>query len=491
MIKKLCILLLSMFTVSVNAYDINLPVHYDTLKNGLRVIIVPDTNVAVVSCRLYYFVGSMYEGPGTTGLSHLYEHMMFKGTKTLGTTSYQKEIPFIRSLDSLEKQISRLKTDMDTDNDTLIVSLEEKITTILDRQRKLIKKDEIWELYQNNGGTELNAWTGDNMTAYIVTLPKNKTDLFYWIESDRMRNPVLREFYSEKSVVIEERKMRYENRPLNNYWERLNALFYVAHPYRQPTIGWMSDLESYTRENLENHVLKYYTPDNALIVLAGNIDPTISMKKIKQYFGTIPRAKVHKNEIATREPAPIGVTSFVMYDQSNPRIDMIFHTPGHPHPDLYKLDIVDRILSGKTGRLYKRLVTETNLCIDAGAGNDSRLQNGDFSLYAVMKNETNPDSVEKILLEEIYKISTTPPSIAEMERVTNEIKMSFVSGLNSLEGLSDRLAAYERMGSWKDMLAYPDIIASIKSDEIPSIAKKYLNPSKMTIGKLLYKENLK
>jgi predicted Zn-dependent peptidase len=491
MIKKLCILLLSAFTVTVNALDINLPVHYDTLKNGLRVIIVPDTNVAVVSCRLYYFVGSMYEGPGTTGLSHLYEHMMFKGTKTLGTTNYQKEIPIIKSLDSLEKQISHLKTDQDTGNDTLIGKLEEKITALFDKQRKLIKKDEIWELYQNNGGTELNAWTGDNMTAYIVTLPKNKTDLFYWIESDRMRNPVLREFYSEKSVVIEERKMRYENRPLNNYWERLNALFYVAHPYRQPTIGWMSDLESYSREKLEEHVFKYYTPDNALIVLVGNIDPKLSLKKINQYFGTIPRAKVHKTEVVTREPSPVGVTSFVMYDQSNPRIDMIFHTPGHPHPDLYKLDIVDRILSGKTGRLYKRLVTETNLCIDAGAGNDSRLQNGDFSLYAVMKNETSPDTVEKILFDEINKISTTPPSVAEMERVTNEIKMSFVSGLNSLEGLSDRLATYERMGSWKDMLMYPDIIASIKPNEIPSIAKKYLDPSKMTIGKLLYKENSK
>jgi len=487
MIKRLLPLVIGLLAGTAGALDIQLPVTSSTLKNGLRVLIVPDTNVAVVSCRLYYFVGSMYEGPGTTGLSHLYEHMMFKGTKTLGTKNYQKEIPIIKSIDTLEKRIIDLIAQGKPETDSSIKVLDAQIASKLEKQRSFIKKDEIWELYQNNGGTELNAWTGDDMTAYIVTLPKNKIDLFYWIESDRMKNPVLREFYSERNVVTEERKMRTDNKPINNYWERLNAIFYVAHPYRQPTIGWMSDLRSYTREKLEQHVNKFYTPDNAVLILVGNIDPKQSLRKINQYFGAIPPAKPSKTEVVTREPSPIGVTTFTMYDNSNPRIDMLFHTPGHPDPDLYRLDVIDKILSGKTGRLYNKLVNETGLCIDAGAGNDSRLHNGDFSVYAVMKNETNPDSVQKIILDEIARISSNPPSTFEMERVTNEIKMSFISGLNSLEGLSDRLAAFERMGSWKDMLAYPDIIASIKAEEIPAIAKKYLDPSKMTIGKLLYK----
>jgi predicted Zn-dependent peptidase len=487
--RHLITLLFGILLSNTFAIDIQIPVHYDTLKNGLRVIVVPDTNVAVVSCRLYYFVGSMYEGPGTTGLSHMYEHMMFKGTKILGTKNYSKEVPIMKSIDSIEHLVTLEIAKGKTESDTSVQILQTEILQLTEKQRKYIKKDEIWELYQNNGGTELNAWTGDDMTAYIVTLPKNKINLFYWIESDRMRNPVLREFYSERDVVTEERRMRIDNKPLNNYYERLNAIFYVAHPYRLPTIGWMSDIRSFTREKMEQHVHRFYTPDNAVLVLVGNIDPKKALQKVNQYFGSIPRANKPKEEVVTREPQPIGVTRFTVHDNATPRIDLLFHTPGYPNPDLYKLDIVEGIFSGQTGRLYKKLVNESGLCVNAGAGNDTRLQNGDFSIWAEMKNGTNPDTVEKIILEEIGKISAVPPTKIEMERITNEIRMSFVSGLNSLEGLSDRLASYERLGSWKDMLSYPEKIAAIKPEEIPAIAKKYLDPSKMTLGRLLSKDN--
>jgi predicted Zn-dependent peptidase len=486
--RHLITLLFGILLSNSFALDIQIPVHYDTLKNGLRVIIVPDTNVAVVSCRLYYFVGSMYEGPGTTGLSHMYEHMMFKGTKTLGTKNYYKEVPIMKSIDSIEHLVTLELAKGKSESDSSVQKLQAQILQLTEKQRKFIKKDEIWELYQNNGGTELNAWTGDDMTAYIVTLPKNKINLFYWIESDRMRSPVLREFYSERDVVTEERRMRVDNKPLNNYYERLNAIFYVAHPYRLPTIGWMSDIRSYTREKLEQHVHKFYTPDNAVLILVGNIDPKKSLKAITQYFGPIPRASQPKAEVVTREPEPIGATRFTVHDNANPRIDLLFHTPGYPNPDLYRLDVIEGLFSGQTGRLYQRLVNETGLCTDAGAGNDTRLQNGDFSLWAVMKNETNPETVEKIILEEIAKVSSEPPKKSEMERISNEIRMSFVTGLNSLEGLSDRLASYERMGSWKDMLTYPEKIAAVKPEEIPAIAKKYLDPSKMTLGELLSPE---
>jgi predicted Zn-dependent peptidase len=487
----LFVILIGLFSSLAYSSEIHLPVRADTLSNGLRVLIVPDTNVAVVSCRLYYFVGSMYEGPGTTGLSHMYEHMMFKGTKTLGTTNYNKEVPIMKSIDSLEKLITDRISKGHTEADSIIQDYQKKIYALLDKQRLFMKKDELWQLYQNNGGTQLNAWTTDDMTAYIVTLPKNKIDLFYWIESDRMRSPVLREFYSERDVVTEERRMRYENRPLNRYWERLNALLYIAHPYRQPTIGWMSDIRSYTREKMEKHVQQYYTPDNAVLILVGNIDPNVAISKIKQHFGTIPKAKQPKVEVVTREPEPIGVTRFTVKDDGEPRIDILFHTPGYPDQNLYRLDIIEGIFSGKSGRLYKRLVDEEGLCTGAGAGNDYRLHNGDFSIWAELKNDTDPAKVEKIILEELHKISTTPPSKAEMERIRNQLKMNFVSGLKSLEGISDRLAMFERLGSWKDMLSYQDRIAEVKAEEIPAVASAILDPEKMTVGMLLLKNGKK
>jgi predicted Zn-dependent peptidase len=482
------ILLLALF-IGANAYELNIPVQYDTLKNGLRVIIVPDTNVAVVSCRLYYFVGSMYEGPGTSGLSHMYEHMMFKGTKKIGTTNYTKEIPLMKSIDSLEKKIEIMKKKPDPKSDSLINNWNDQIMALLEKQRALMKKEELWELYQNNGGTNLNAWTSDDMTAYIVTLPKNKLELFYWLESDRMKDPILRELYSERNVVTEERRMRYDNRPLNRYMERLNALFYDSHPYRLPTIGWMSDIENYTREKMENHIRKYYTPDNAVIVMVGNIDPKKALKDIEKYFGSIPRAKTPKEEVVTREPEPIGTTQFTVRDDAAPRIDMLFHTPGYPNADLYKLDIIEGIFSGRSGRLYRRLVDQEGLCINAGAGNNIRLHDGYFEVWAELKNDADPKKVEQILNEEIGKILTNQPTENEMLRITNQLKMSFVSGLKSLEGLSDQLAWFERLGSWKDMLAYPDEIAKVKPEEIQAIAKKYINPQLVTIGRLLQKSN--
>ncbi|MBD3239940.1 MAG: insulinase family protein [Chitinivibrionales bacterium] len=467
------------------AIDFDLPVYYDSLENGLKVLIVPDTNVAVVSCRLYYFVGSMYEGPGTSGLSHMFEHMMFKGTKTLGTTNYRKEVPYMRQIDSLVAEAQEIEDRNTEAARKQLQDIRKRIGALLQQQREYIRKDELWNIYQSNGGTHLNAWTGDDMTAYIVTLPKNKLELFYWIESDRMANPVLREFYSERDVVTEERRMRYENRPVNRYWERLMGLFYIAHPYRIPTIGWMSDIRAYTREKLSSHVARYYTPDNALIVLAGNVDTTQAMKSIQRYFGHIPPASKPKQEVVTREPAPIGQTRFVVHDEAEPRIDIFFHTPGYPHDDLYRLDIAEGVLNGRSGRLYKRLVLDEQLCTDAGAGNSFRLHDGYFHVWATLNGDASPDTVERILFEELEKLAAAPPSEREMLRIKNTIKMSFVSGLTSLEGLSDRLAWFERLGGWRDLLDYPNRINAVEPSSVPDAAGQYFERRHATIGWLL------
>lgn len=487
-IKHIVLILLTVITC-LYSFELKIPVHYDTLGNGLRVIIVPDTNVAVVSCRLYYFMGSIYEGPGTSGLSHMYEHMLFKGTRIMGTTDYEMEKKYIASIDSLDNLISKLRKQGIPETDSQFASYRDQIFSILEKQRKYIKKDEIWETYLKHGGTQLNAWTGDDMTAYIVTLPQNKVELFFWIESDRMLNPVLREFYSERDVVTEERRMRYENRPKNRYWEKLNAHFYLAHPYRLPTIGWMSDIRAYSRSKLRDHVNLYYTPDNALIVLVGNVKAKKMMKLTKKYFGKIPRAQVPKEEIVTREPSPIGETRFTVYDDAQPRIDIMYHTPGYPHDDLYNLDVIQEILSGRSGRLYKRLVDEEKSCTNAGAGSAVRLHNGYFHIWATLKENADPETVEKAILDEIDKLQKQQPSEREMERIKNSIWMYFITRLKSLEVVSDQLAYFERLRTWKDLLEYPKRIEAVTRESIPEIAESYFPPKLKTVGLLLQKEN--
>ncbi|MCU0608959.1 MAG: insulinase family protein [Chitinispirillaceae bacterium] len=480
--KTALAILFSLFTMSVAADGISLPVRYDTLANGLRIIIVPDTTVAVVSCRLYYFVGSMYESAGHTGLSHMYEHMMFKGTKRLGTRDYHREIPLMAAIDSLDK----LRFIREAHGpDTLSRMFRKQTDSLLEKQRAFIKKDEIWEMYQNSGATNLNAWTADDMTAYIVTLPKNRLELFCWIESDRMQNPVLREFTSERDVVMEERRMRYDNRPLGRYWERLNALFYAASPYRNPTIGWASDIRAFTRAKLEQHIHKYYTPDNAVIILTGAVDFAKAKRDIGRYFGAIPRSPFPKEEVVTREPAPIGETRFVIHDDATPRIDILFHLPGYPHDVLYKMDVLEGIFSGRSGRLHRRLVDQEGLCTSISASNGVQLNDSYFGISAELKNDSDPARVERIIREELAKAASEPPSATEMRRIQNEIRMTFVTDLKSLEGLSDRLAWFERLGTWRNMLTYPEAIAAVKPSEIPSAVKQYLDPRLMTIGLLL------
>jgi predicted Zn-dependent peptidase len=476
-----------MLIMSVYGYDINVPVYYDTLNNGMRILIVPDTNVAVVSCRLYYFVGSMYEQFSRSGLSHMYEHMMFKGTRRLNTKNFKKESVWLDKIDSVDKIILSMKSRGIPDTASSCVKLRHDILDYMGKERDYSKKDEIWELYMGNGGTHLNAWTADDMTAYIVTLPKNKVELFYWIESDRMANPVFREFYSERDVVLEERRMRYENQPANRFYEYLNSLFYIAHPYRLPTIGWKSDIQNYTIQDLADHVKQFYTPDNAVIVMVGNIDPRQAVSDIRRYFGAIPRAAKPKQEVVTREPSPIGETRFTVYDNAEPRIDIMFHTPGYGNNDLYKLDVLESILSGRSGRLFDRLVNREDLCTDADASNAIRTQNGYFEISAVLKKNVDPAKVERIIKDELASLAKKPPSPREMERIKNGIRMSFVSNLKSLEGLSDRLAFFERLGSWKAMLSYPDRIAAVKPEDIPAIVAEYCDFSMATIGLLLQK----
>jgi predicted Zn-dependent peptidase len=230
------------------------------------------------------------------------------------------------------------------------------------------------------------------------------------------------------------------------------------------------------------HINSFYTPDNAVLVLAGNIDPNRAMEDINKYFGQIPKSKITVDEVTVREPAPIGATRFTVQEDIEPRIDLLFHTPGYPNSDLYALEIIEGVLSGRSGRLYKRLVVEEQLCTDVGASNSFKPHDGSFHIYAQLKSESDPVKVEKIIMEEIEKIVTAAPSEREITRITNEIRMSFAEGLKSLEKLSDRLARFERLGSWRDLLEYPDKILSVDKESVPATAAKYLKPQLGTWG---------
>lgn len=479
--KKWIIQLLLLITMVSAA---RLPIYEKVYANGLKLIVIPNSDVAVVSCKLYYFMGSYYEGPGSTGLSHLYEHMMFKGTKRIGTKDYEKEIPFMQKIDSIDLEIAELKRNGITEEkEAKIASKRSEIFALLKEQRQYIKKDELWSLYQKNGGTGLNAWTSDDLTAYTVTLPANKVELFANIEADRMENLVLREFYSERDVVSEERRMRYENKPQNRYNLLLQSLFYTASPYRLPTIGWESDIQNYSRSKLTEHIQKYYRPDNAVLILSGNIDSTKADTLIGKYFAHIKKPATPLPQVVTSEPSPMGEKRFTVYAKATPRIDILYPTVAAPSDDLYQLDVVESILSGRSGRLYKRLVDTEKLCSSVSAGNRWRKDRGIFYISATLTELADPQKVEQIILEEIAKLATTEPTSEELQRTINSIRSYFTSQLQKLESISDNVAYFENLGDWRDIYTYEEKIAGVKNTS--AVVKKYLNPRYKTVGTLL------
>ena len=232
---------------------VNLKVHKEVLPNGLTVLLHPNSQAPTVSCRLFYVTGSVHEVPGKSGLAHILEHELFKGTKKVGIQDSVADARFMAIQDSLQALIRPAKLAGDT---ATVKKLTAEHDSVLNEHRKIFVKDELWSAYQAAGGTGLNAFTSDLMTAYIVTLPKNKIELFMWLESDRMQNAVLREFYSERDVVREERRMRYDDKPTGRFFETLNSMIYEAFPYRVPTIGWPSDIMNLTREMADEHYRK-------------------------------------------------------------------------------------------------------------------------------------------------------------------------------------------------------------------------------------------
>ncbi len=452
------------------------------LENGMTVLLYPNKQTPTIACRLFYTTGSVHEGPGTTGIAHMLEHMLFKGTKKVGIKDSVSDAIYIHTIDS----IVSLKRAAVASGDTISASrLHTAYDSTLAEHRKLFIKDELWETYLKEGGSNLNAFTSDLATAYYVTLPKNKLELFLWMEADRMQNAVLREFYPERDVVMEERRMRKEDTPLGRYWESLYGVFYEAHPYRLPTIGYISDIAHYTREMAQEHYRKYYKPNNAILILAGDLEPLESLTMIKRYFGPIKSGKSFA-EVVTREPVPAGEKRLTVYkNDAKPRYDLMFHTPGFPHNHIYALDIVEGVLSGNSGRLHRQLVKESKLAVAAGAGSQADKYHSAFHIYVQLGPDPKPQKVEKAVWRILKELSQKPISDRELQRVKNQVKARSLRELQDIEHLATQLGFYQLWGDWRYINSFPQFVDSVTAEQVQSVCASYFLKKSSTVGIVL------
>lgn len=471
-----------MFANSQAQATVNMEVHKEILDNGLTVLLHPNGQAPTVSCRLFYVTGSVHEVPGKSGLAHILEHELFKGTKKVGVSDSVADARFMFVQDSLQALIRSAKVKGDS---MMVKKWTAEHDSVLNDHRKIFIKDELWGAYQAAGGTGLNAFTSDLMTAYIVTLPKNKIELFMWLEADRMQNAVLREFYSERSVVREERRLRYDDRPTGRYYESLNSLIYEAFPYRVPTIGWPSDIENLTREMAEEHYRRYYKPRNAILVLAGDIDTTSTMTLIKKYFGKIPAGEAFP-PLTIRDPEQAGEKRLVVKRPDAPNLyTLVFKTPEVGDTSLYALDIAEGVLNGRSGRLYKRLVEEEKLAVGVSASNSPNKYISEFDVSVNMRPDADPAKVEKAIWEELEKLKSETISEHDFQKVKNHAYAGLVRSLTDMENVATMLAYYEMFGDYKIFLNWADELEKVTADDVRNVAKKTFVREKSIAGFLL------
>jgi len=319
------------------------------LDNGMQILMVERHESPTIMASIMARVGSSNETTGITGISHLFEHMMFKGTETIGTKDIDRDYEIMATLDSLkelmrfEERIMREKLRRGEINDMLdpeakterYREIEMVFDSLILEQRQLIIKDQLDELYGKNGGFFLNAFTSDDMTGYFVRLPRNKIELYMWLESDRFKKPVFREFYSERNVVREERRLGIESTPTGLIEEDFRAMFWKSSSYHWDVIGWSSDLNSITREQANEYFDTYYAPNNLTMILVGDLEPDKMIKMVKKYFERIPRGTTDPPDVVTLEEKQHGEKRLIAEAETSPTAELWYHTVAWKHADSY------------------------------------------------------------------------------------------------------------------------------------------------------------
>jgi predicted Zn-dependent peptidase len=523
-----------------------------TLDNGMEFLVVERHVAPVFFAAIAFRVGSINEWDGVTGISHLLEHMMFKGTKTVGTKSYAKEKKYLVKEDEIavEMQEARRKIgnwrfvvyedfareimssfdderrqeigsdrakelsalldvleegghlppeaefyptltqDGDTDYMGLYLEYKRKehaLEEVMVEHRELIVSEEMWDAYLQNGARMINAFTSNDMTGYIAYLPANRLELWMMVESDRMRDPIFREFYSERNVVAEERRLG-ENDHENVLYDALMATAFQASPYGRPVIGWMSDIQSITKQDLVDYHRQFYAPNNAIALLVGDLDPGTVRKMAQRYFGKI-RAQAPPEPIETVEPEQKGERRITVEFPANPEIMIGYHVPVEPHPDSYALQVLMSVLGqGRTSRLYRRIYEEQELTSDPPSLSfepGSRLDNL-FAIHAVPRHPHTTEEVEQAIYEEIEAIQNEPPTEREVQRIRNIIDANMVRVLGSNLGIAYNLGMNATIrGDWRAFLEDAEKVKQVEPDDVSRVAVRYLKPGNRTVATLV------
>lgn len=455
------------------------------LDNGMKFIVLERDNAPVISFVIYADVGGANEPDGKTGVAHYLEHLAFKGTKKIGTKDYQAEKPVLDKLDRLFAQIQTASANKKTEEVTKLLTEFEETQKLAD---EYVNQNELSQIIEQAGGVGMNAATSADSTTYFYSLPANKLELWMSLESERFLEPVFREFYKEKQVILEERRSRTENSPVAQMLEAFLGKAFQVHPYSRPVIGYQEDIQNLTRENVQDFFETHYVPSNLTVGIVGDVNPKEVKKLAESYFG---RYEVKQNppKLNIVEPDQTETREVTVQLKSQPWYIEGYHRPATSHPDNVVYEMIASILSdGRTSRLYQSLVDQQQIALVAQgfSGYPGDKYPHLMLFYAMTAPNSNVDTVAAALQTEIERLKTEPVSQQELERVKTQARAALLRSLDSNMGMAFALLNYEvKTGSWQNLFKELDAINAVTVQDIQRVAQATFVPENRTIGRLL------
>jgi len=464
--------------------DLERRIEERTLPNGLKVILVPRTGAPVVSMVTYADVGSVDEEQNRTGLAHIFEHMAFKGTTTIGTTNAAAEAQALKKEDEAFLALRAERLRRPKPDPARLKQLESALESAKQEAARSVDVGRLGQILEQEGAADLNAFTSFDQTVYVYSLPSNKLELWAALEYDRFTNPVLREFYKEKDVIMEERRMT-ESQPTGRLLEDFLAVAYKGHMYRSYVIGHMSDLQGMRRSDADAWFRKYYGAKNLTAVVVGDVKPATAWPVLEKWLGRIPPGE-KPGPVVTEEPPQRAEKRVIMEDPSQPFLVVGYHRPAITDPDARAYEALSGILAGgPSSRLYRALVKEKQVALDAGAipslGGDK--YPGLFLFYAMPNRGRTNAECEAAVDAEIDRMMKAPVAPEELAGVKARAKMSLVSRLGDNLGLAQELATTENLrGNWRLLFRELDEIDRVTAADVQRVAQKTFLKSNRTVG---------
>jgi predicted Zn-dependent peptidase len=456
-----------------------------TLSNGMKFIVLERHQAPVVSFLTYADVGGADEPVGQTGVAHYLEHLAFKGTRRIGTRDYTAEAPLLNRLDQLFDQIQAARKAGQAQQ---VQSLQTEFQRLEAEAKRYVIQNQYGQIVSQSGGVGLNANTSADATRYFYSFPSNKLELWMSLESERFLEPVFREFFKEKDVILEERRMRNDNSPVGQMVEAFLQKAFTTHPYRRPVIGSSQDIGNLTRKNVEDFFATYYVPNNLTMAVVGDINPVEVKRLAEIYFGRYPAGR-KPPQVTLVEPAQTAPRELTLRLPTQPWYMEGYHIPSIRDPDYVVAEMINGILSsGRTSRLYQSLVVKQRLALSAQgfSGMPGNKHANLMLFYALTAPNQTVEKVATALRTEIERLKTEPVTAAELERIKKSARMGLLQSLDSNQGMAQLLLDYQvKTGNWRNLFQRLEAIDAVTPADVQRFANKTFVANNRTVGKLL------